>query len=286
MWYDSFLSQFENFLDVFKGGNLYWGDIINGTIIAVLLFVIFTIAAVVALIVNGTACSDIKLVRTFRNLKMFTARFGVIQKGNFTHFNKMCLSKMPGQVKRACIKYIFYPNTQTQTNLKRTLIRVSDRSCSNGFIGYLSVYGVGAILAIVTIALETFYLESNNLYLAISLFYGASVLIVMALQMYYIANKYKNIDIQIYTEIISRYIDDGKAEAIEEKLANKSENKAIDSIDELRRVVYGLIESGASKELLGMFKDGLLSIASTNYNSTADQLRLENIVSRINNYIV
>ena len=63
------------------------------------------------------------------------------------------------------------------------------------------------------------------------------------------------------------------------------QEKPVDSIDELRRVVLGLIESGASKELLELFKDGLMSVASTNYNSTADQLRLENLVTRINNYI-
>ena len=58
------------------------------------------------------------------------------------------------------------------------------------------------------VILETFFLEGNNLFLAVSIFYGASILIAMALQMYYLSNKYKNVDIQIYSEIASRCVKD------------------------------------------------------------------------------
>lgn len=285
MWYDTFLYQLESFADVFRGESFFWGNIINGTTITFLLCAIFTIAAAIAMIVNGTASSEVKLGKAFRQIKMFMARFGVIQKGNFVHFNKLCLRKMPAKVKKSCIRFIFNPTAESKTALRRSLINAADRSCTNAFIAYIIVYGLGAIIAITTIGLETFYLDGNNLFLAISLFYGASILIVMALQMYYIGNKYKNIDVQIYSEIISRYVGDEQAQIIVEKTKSKASEKAVDSIDELRRIVYGLIESGASKELLSLFKDGLMSVAATNYNSTADQLRLENIVSRINSYI-
>lgn len=111
------------------------------------------------------------------------------------------------------------------------------------------------------------------------------MLIVMALQMYFISNKYKNVDAHIYSEVVFRCVKESESNAVIEKVQNKTQEKPVDSIDELRRVVLGLIESGASKELLELFKDGLMSVASTNYNSTADQLRLENLVTRINNYI-
>ena len=238
MWYDSFLYQLKNFVDVFNGGNFYWGDIINGTTMAVALFAVFTISAVITLVVNGTASSEIRLAKAFK-----------------------------------------------QTALKRSLTRTADRSCTNAFIAYISVFGLGAIAAIATIALETFFLDGNNLWLAVSLFYGASMLIVMALQMYFISNKYKNVDAHIYSEVVSRCVKESESNAVIEKVQNKTQEKPVDSIDELRRVVLGLIESGASKELLELFKDGLMSVASTNYNSTADQLRLENLVTRINNYI-
>lgn len=285
MWYDSFLLQLENFASVFTGKEFNWSDIVNGATVAVLLFAIFTISAIIAMIVNGTACSEIRLARTLRRIKGFVARFGVIQKGNFIHFNKICASKMPKLVKKSCVRYIFNPTSENQADLKRNLIRTADRSCTNAFIAYISVFGVGAIFAIVTIALETFFLDGNNLFLAVSIFYGASILIAMALQMYYLSNKYKNVDIQIYSEIASRCVKDEIADKVVEKSQNIASNKVIDSIDELRRIVYGLIESGASKELLGLFKDGLMSVAATSYNSTADQLRLENIITRINNYI-
>ena len=285
MWYDSFLYQLKNFVDVFNGGNFYWGDIINGTTMAVALFAVFTISAVITLIVNGTASSEIRLAKAFKRIKLFIARFGVIHKGNFTHFNKICVSQMPSAVKKACIKFIFNPSVDNQTALKRSLTRTADRSCTNAFIAYISVFGLGAIAAIATIALETFFLDGNNLWLAVSLFYGASMLIVMALQMYFISNKYKNVDAHIYSEVVSRCVKESESNAAIEKVQNKTQEKPVDSIDELRRVVLGLIESGASKELLELFKDGLMSVASTNYNSTADQLRLENLVTRINNYI-
>lgn len=285
MWYDTFLFQLQSFVDMFNGATFYWGNLINGTTITILLCAIFTIAATIAMIVNGTASSEVKLGRAFNQIKMFMARFGVIQKGNFIHFNKLCLRKMPAKVKKSCIRFIFNPTTQSKTALRRALINAADRSCTNAFIAYIIVYGLGAILAIATIGLETFYLDGNNLLLAVSLFYGASILIVMALQTYYISNKYKDVDMQIYSEIVSRYVGDEQAEIFVEKAQSKTIERAVDSIDELRRIVYGLIESGASKELLSLFKDGLMSVASTNYNSTADQLRLENIVSRINSYI-
>ena len=239
MWYDSFLYQLKNFVDVFNGGNFYWGDIINGTTMAVALFAVFTISAVITLVVNGTASSEIRLAKAFKRIKLFIARFGVIQKGNFTHFNKICVSQMPSAVKKACIKFIFNPSVDNQTALKRSLTRTADRSCTNAFIAYISVFGLGAIAAIATIALETFFLDGKE----------------------------------------------SESNAVIEKVQNKTQEKPVDSIDELRRVVLGLIESGASKELLELFKDGLMSVASTNYNSTADQLRLENLVTRINNYI-
>lgn len=285
MWYDSFLSQIYDFIDVFDGGEIFWGDIINGATISILLVVLFTISAAIAMIVNGVCCGELKLAKCMRKIKAFTARFGVIQKGNFIHFNKLCVRAMPVSCRRTCIRYIFNPTTENQVNFKRSLQKVSDRSCTNAFIAYICVFGIGAITAIATIALETFYLEANNLWVAISLFYGAIFLIAMALQMYFLGNKYKNIDVQIYSEVVSRYVKEEKFDKINQKVQNKADNKAFDSIDELRRIVYGLIESGASKELLELFKNGLLSVASTNYNSTADQLRLENIVTKINNYI-
>ena len=285
MWYDTFMFQLENFINIFKGEEFYWGDIINGVTVSILLFTLFTISAIVTLIVNGTTCSEIMLAKTLRRIQGFVARFGIIQKGNFIHFNKICVKSMPKSVRKSCIKFIFNPTSENQVNFKRSLTKTADRSCTNAFIAYISVFGICAALAIATIALETFFLEGNNLFVAISLFYGASILIALALQMYFIGNKYKNVDIQIYAEVVSRYIKDDDSVKIVEKVQNKVQNKPIDSIDELRRIVYGLIESGASKELLSLFKDGLMSVAATNYNSTADQLRLENIVSRINNYI-
>ncbi|MDE6565666.1 MAG: hypothetical protein K2L47_01220 [Clostridia bacterium] len=285
MWYDSFLSQLKKFVGVFNGASFYWGDIINGTTMAIALFVLFTISAVITLIVNGTACSEIRLARALRRIKIFAARFGVIQKGNFIHFNKICVVKMPSAVRKACVRYIFNPSVDNQTAFKRSLTRTADRSCTNGFIAYISVFGLGAVAAIATIALETFYMDGNNLWLAVSLFYGASMLIAMALQMYFISNKYKNVDIQIYSEVISRCVKESDSNVVIEKAQTKAKERPVDSIDELRRVVLGLIETGASKELLELFKDGLMSVAATNYNSTADQLRLENLVTRINNYI-
>ena len=285
MWYDSFLSQLKKFAGVFNGASFYWGDIINGTTMAIALFALFTISAVITLIVNGTACSEIRLARALRRIKIFAARFGVIQKGNFIHFNKICVAKMPSAVRKACVRYIFNPSVDNQTAFKRSLTRSADRSCTNGFIAYISVFGLGAVAAIATIALETFYMDGNNLWLAVSLFYGASMLIAMALQMYFISNKYKNVDIQIYSEVVSRCVKESDSNIVIEKAQVKAKERGVDSIDELRRVVLGLIETGASKELLELFKDGLMSVAATNYNSTADQLRLENLVTRINNYI-
>lgn len=285
MWYDIFLGQLESFADAFGGKQFFWGDIVNGTTMSILIFAMFTIAATVALIVNGTNCSEVKMGRTLKAIKAFTSRFGVIQKGNFSHFNKMCISKMPYSTKKSCIRFIFNPSTDNQTDFKRALSKSSCRCCTNAFIAYICVFGVGAVLAITTIALEMFYLEENSLFLAVALFYGAMLLIAMALQMYFIGNKYKNIDMQIYTEVVSRYLKSEVEDKNLQKVQNKAQNTAYDSIDELRRVVYSLIESGASKELLGLFRDGLLNIAATNYNSTADQLRIENIVSKINSFI-
>lgn len=285
MWNDSIFNQFENFVGIFYGESFYWGDIINGTIVSMLLFAMFTLSAIIAMIVNGTASAEIKMGKSLKRIKGFAARFGVIQKGNFVHFNKMCLSKMPVSVKKSCIRFLFNPSTQNQAEFKRSLVRTADRSCTNAFIGYIVVFGLGAIMAIVTLGLETFYLEGNNLFLAISLFYGTTMLIAMALQMYFIGNKYKNVDIQIYTEVVSRFISEQDTMKIVQKAENKVKEGVVDSIDELRRIVYGLIESGASKQLLTMFRDGLVSVAANNYNGVADQLRIENIVSRINSYI-
>lgn len=285
MWNDSIFNQFENFVGIFYGESFYWGDIINGTIVSMLLFAIFTLSAIIAMIVNGTASAEIKMGKSLKRIKGFAARFGVIQKGNFVHFNKICLSKMPASAKKSCIRFLFNPSTQNQAEFKRSLARTADRSCTNAFIGYIVVFGLGAIMAIVTLGLETFYLEGNNLFLAISLFYGTTMLIAMALQMYFIGNKYKNVDIQIYTEVVSRFISEQDTMKIVQKAENKAKEGVVDSIDELRRIVYGLIESGASKQLLTMFRDGLVSVAANNYNGVADQLRIENIVSRINSYI-
>lgn len=285
MWNDSFLLQIENFVAIFNGKNIYWGDIVNGTIVSIFIFALFTISGLVAMIVNGTASGEVKMGRALKKLKGFAARYGVIQKGNFVHFNKICLSKMPKMVKKACIRFLFNPNTQNQVDFKSCLVKASDRSCTNGLIAYISIFGVGAALAIATLALETFYLEGNNLFLAVGLFYGAVLLIIMALQMYFLANKYKNVDMQIYTEVVSRFVKEENINANIQKAQSKTKEVVVDSIDELRRIVFGLIESGASKQLLELFRDGLMSVAAQNYNSSADQLRLENIVSKINSYI-
>lgn len=284
MWND-FLTQFDGFVGIFRGEGFYWGDIINGTMVSILLFAIFTLSAIIAMIVNGTASAEVKMGRTFKRIKGFASRFGVIQRGNFVHFNKICLSKMPVKAKKACVKFLFNPSIQNQVAFKNSLEKAADRSCTNAFIGYIAVFGIGAVLAIVTLALETILLDGNNLLLAISLFYGTTILIAMALQMYFLGNKYNNIDIQIYSEIVSRFVKDETATKIIEKAQDKTKQNAIDSIDELRRIVYGLIESGASKQLLTMFRDGLVSVAANDYNGAADQLRIENIVSRINSYI-
>lgn len=285
MWYDSFLYQLENFAGLFTGEEFYWGDLINGTTVSILLVLLYSLTFFIALLVNGTASSEIKMSKTFTRLKGFFARFGVIQKGNFVQFNKICISKMPAKVKKACVRFIFNPTLDNQSNLKLSLLDTSKKSCTSAFIAYIIIFGIGAILAVATITLETFYLENNGVGIAVSLFFGAVNLVILAVQMYYISNKYKNIDMQIYSDIVSRYVKEDNNNKILAKSQNKAENKGIDSIDELRRIVYGLIESGASKELLGLFKDGLLSVAATNYNSTADQMRLENIVTKINSYI-
>lgn len=285
MWNDSFITQINNFIQIFYGKPFFWGDIINGTTVSILLFAVFTLAATIVLIVNGTACGEIKLSRTLKGLRSFIARFGVIQKGNFVHFNKICMSKMPRTVKKYCARFVFNPTTQNQANLKRSLTKTAKRSCTNAFIAYMVIFGLGAILAIATISLETIYLDSNNLFLAVSLFYGTMILVAMALQMYFIGNKYTNVDLQVYTEIVSRYLRDEDAQKVTQKISVKTKESEVDSIDELRRIVFGLIESGASKELLTMFRDGLVNIAATEYNGASDQLRLENIVSSINSYI-
>lgn len=283
MWYDSFLFQLQGFANMFRGQSFYWGDIFNGTTVAILLTAIFTLAFAIAAIVNGTASGEVKLARSFRRIRKYAQKFGVISKSNFIHFNKACIGQLPQKVKKAIAKFIFNPSGDTQLALQNSLNKCAARSCTAAFIAYIVLFGIGAVVAVVAIALESFYLKGNTLWLAISLFYGAILLVTLALQMYYISNKYKSVDTLVYTEIACRV-------PREETLARKQQHqeavkKTPDSIDELRRVVYGLIEGGASKELLSLFKDGLSGVAATKYNSTADQLRLENIITRIDRYM-
>ena len=47
MWYDTFLFQLQSFVDMFNGATFYWGNLINGTTITILLCAIFTIAATI-----------------------------------------------------------------------------------------------------------------------------------------------------------------------------------------------------------------------------------------------
>lgn len=49
-------------------------------------------------------------------------------------------------------------------------------------------------------------------------------------------------------------------------------------------VVNGLIEKGASKELLAFLKSSLQSVAKTGFASHVDNLRMNNIIKKLEEY--
>lgn len=192
---------------------------------------------------------------------------------------------------------------QTQSLFKKEMQKATMESGVAGFVTYMVIFVFGIILSVAVSVAETFFFNGENLWLAISLFYGALLLIAMAVQMYLIGNKNASTIDEIYIQIASRsmLICDKKCRAEQNKkdvLATRKDEqiektssvinkeKPIDSIDELRILVASLIERGASKELLDFLKNSLKSVAQTEYASYVDNLRIKNIIQKLEDYCV
>lgn len=166
-----------------------------------------------------------------------------------------------------------------------------------GFVAYIVLFVIGVLLGVAVSVLETFYYSGENLWVAISIFYGAILLVATAVQMYVVSNKHANVVDDIYMQVVGHstlVMQNSKqnkqseqslpiVKKEQEKQPEPQKEKPIDSIDELRMVVNDLIAKGASKELLKLFKSSLESVAKTNFTSHVDNLRMKNIIEKLQN---
>lgn len=287
MWYDNFIKNLQNFIGQFSSGNFLWHNFINDTVVALFLTIAFSISAIAVLLLNGFLCGEVKIGRALKRTKRYFLKNDILKKENSAIFCKYCLNNLSKKARVLCEQYAVNPTYLNQQSLQKCLKNISHSSCVAGYIFYILFFTAMFLFAIATSFVESIWFSASTYSLAVSIVYGVILLIVVSAQVYYIGNKYDCVEVDLLQEIVSRVVKEKSAKVIKTTPQPKLQKtyNDIDGVDELRRIVYGLIDSGASKQLLSMVKDSLICVAKTKYNSHVDELRINNIVEKIDNYI-
>lgn len=272
------------------------------------------LTSIVVMVSTGIWSDMSRFNRAHRSCKKFFTKQSVVKSDNLNLFKKKCVAKLPKSVRESWIKFETGSQPLQKTDIKAVMADSFNKGGTNGFIIFLFMFLAMTALLLISMGIGGNYGNINAICLCVTLMLGVFLIIVQALQLYYMDKKHSGKVEEIYETIVARMLINKEMAVVEclhssraddfESLAKTMEvekklkegytslegmnidriintAEVSDSFCELENMVDTILASDVSRDTLNLIRQSILAVSKTEYARPLDELRLKGILRKL-----